>query len=180
MRLLTPICAFIILVAATAAMSQEKSKKELTSVSNSVSIAGPLEPVFDLVTSARYWSKWHPASKEVRGVTERPYRLGDVIHERVNFGGKDIVATWKVVEHKRPHRIVLQSQNYATRIVYTFEPKGELVQFRRDLQYDEAELAKLVPNVGEVRKQMHNQSEEGLKRLKDLVETIVRAEGKGF
>lgn len=80
----------------------------MASVVNSVTINGAAAPVFDLVTTARFWPQWHPASQAVGGVTQRPFQLGDRIHERGQIASMDFQVTWKVVEHVRPNRIVLE------------------------------------------------------------------------
>ena len=54
----------------------------MTAVVNTVTINGAPKAVFDLITTARLWPQWHPATKGVGGVVERPYGLGDMIHER--------------------------------------------------------------------------------------------------
>jgi hypothetical protein len=48
------------------------------------------------------------------------------------------------------------------------------------LEYDEAHLRKAIPGLKDLGKLMHEQSEEGLKRLKELVEKTLRAEAAGF
>jgi len=197
MRLVTAITLGILIVSATGVPRGESEtgkrdespvvQKEdgndaaRTKVANTVSIAAKdPEKVFDIITSARFWKTWHPATYAVGGVTERPYLLGDVIHERVRIAGKDIVATWKVVEHARPSRVVLQAQGSSTRITYSFKAQGEGIEFRRELEYEEALLHKLIPDVKALRKAMHEQSEEGVKQLKQLVEKTLRAEAAGF
>jgi hypothetical protein len=102
------------------------------------SIRGPAEAVFDLITSARFWPEWHPATRAVGGVTQRPYRLGDMIQERVHFAGFELAVTWRVAEHASPSRVVLQSLASPARITYALEPRGDVIEFRRELEYDEA------------------------------------------
>jgi hypothetical protein len=77
----------------------------------------------------------------VGGVIERPYGLGDLIHERGRIGDKDFEVTWKVVEHVRPSKIVLQAQGAPTRITYTFTPGKETTVFTRKLEYQADNLA---------------------------------------
>jgi Polyketide cyclase / dehydrase and lipid transport len=49
----------------------------MTAIINTVTIKVPPKAVFDLITTARLWPQWHPATKAVGGVVERPYGLGD-------------------------------------------------------------------------------------------------------
>jgi hypothetical protein len=137
---------------------------------------GPAGPVFDLVTSARFWPDWHPATRSVSGVSQRPYQLGDVIHERVHFAGLDVVVTWQVVEHDRPSRVVLQSLTSPARITYSLELKEGAVEFRRELEYDAGSLRQAALGAGDWDALMQAQSEEGVRRLKELVERILREE----
>jgi hypothetical protein len=150
-------------------------------VVNTVSIAAK-DPnkVFDIITSARFWKTWHPATYAVAGVTERPYLLDDVIHERVQAVGKDFVITWKVVQHDRPKLVVLESKKSPLRITYSFKAQGEAVEFTRELEYDEALVRKALPDVKDFHRLNHEQSEEALNRLKELVEKTLRAEAAGF
>ncbi len=148
----------------------------MASVVNVTNIAGVREPLFDLITSARFWPQWHPASRAVFGVTERPYQLGDLIHERVHIAGVELIVTWRVAEHVRPSRVVLQAVARPTGIIYGLEPRGTATEFRRELEYDEAEARQVAPGVTDWGRLLHAQSEEGLRRLKALVEGILQQE----
>ena len=102
---------------------------------NIITITGPAEAVFDLVTTARYWPRWHPATLAVGGVTQRPFGLGDRIHERVRFGDVVTQGTWEVVEHDRPRRSVLRIDRPFVQIAYTFySPSAEV--FARSVKAD--------------------------------------------
>ncbi len=151
----------------------------MASVVNTISIAGPAEPVFDLVTSARFWPEWHPASRSVAGVTQRPFQLGDRIHERGQIAGVDFRVTWKVVEHVRPSRIVLRCEAPPAQITYTFQPRGTMTEYRRELEYDPSMLPSAHPEADNTAELMHAQSEEAMGRLKALVERLLREEAAG-
>ena len=146
----------------------------MTAVINTVTIKGPPKAVFDLITSARLWPQWHPATKAVGGIVERPYALGDLIHERGKIGNADFKTTWKVVEHVRPSKVVLQSQNGPTRITYTFTASKGTTIFTRKLEYQPENFA----SVKELEKVMRDQSEQGVNQLKALVEKILSEEAK--
>lgn len=145
-------------------------------VVNTIAIAGGLEPVFDLVTTARLWPQWHPATVAVGGVTERPFLLGDVIRERGQAAGLPFVLAWIVVEHARPQRIVIESHEPPARIAYTFRQHASAVEFTRELEYDPAVFRATVPDAAELQRGMHAQSQQALEQLKKLVEGILRKE----
>lgn len=148
----------------------------MTTVVSVASIKGPAGSVFDLVTSARFWPAWHPASLAVSGVIHRPYQIGDIVHERVRFAGLEVDVTWRVAEHVRPVRVVLQALSSPARITYSFKTAGDATAFRRELEYDEAPLFHVVPGVDHLRSLMQVQSDEGVRRLKELVEQRLRNE----
>jgi uncharacterized protein YndB with AHSA1/START domain len=146
---------------------------------NIITITGPAEAVFDLVTTARFWPRWHPATLAVGGVTQRPFGLGDRIHERVRFGEVVTEGAWEVVEHARPRRSVLRIDRPFVQIAYTFRPEGEATELLRELEY-EAGLAGAWPDPGGFDRLMREQSEEALGRLKGLVEAILDEEAAGL
>lgn len=148
-------------------------------MNNQVRIDGPLEAVFDLVTSARLWPEWHPASRAVAGVTERPYRLNDIIHEQVAIGNEILDFRWRVAEHVRPSRVVLQAENRHARITYSLKRDGAAVLFTRVLKYD-PEANRDGPPVALPREPRDRQTQPCLVRLKEMVETILAAEARGL
>jgi hypothetical protein len=143
---------------------------------NNITIAGPVGAVFDLVTEARLWPRWHPATREVAGVVERPYQLGDVIQERDDFGSNEVLVTWRVVEHERPRRITLKSESHYAQIDYIFEPQTDGILYTRILKYEETGLLAILPDPSRLRLLMHELSERGLARMKQLIEGIIRSE----
>src|SRR5207245_6581510 len=126
------------------------------------------------------WRQWHCASRVVGGVTQRPYELDDVIHERGEVAGIRFDVTWKVVEHTRPSRVVLRAESPPVRIVYIFAGSDGAVELRRELEYDEARFRAVVSDPKALRRLLHAQSEEALRRLKDLVERTLRGEAAGM
>ena len=153
----------------TSGTDAESKQSGMTAVVNTITINGAPKAVFDLITTARLWPHWHPATKAVGVVVERPYGLDDLIHERGRIGDQDFNTTWKVVEHVRPSKVVLQSQKAETRITYTFTPANATTIFTRRLEYQAENFA----SVKELEKVMRDQSERGIHRLKALVEKIL-------
>jgi hypothetical protein len=148
-------------------------------VTNTVTISGVAAPVFDLVTTARFWPQWHPASRAVGGVTQRPFQLDDRIHERGQIAGSDFQVTWTVVEHVRLTRVVLQCDAPPARITYAFRVRATGTEFQRALEYDPAAFRAAALDEGKLAALLHAQSEEALGRLKALVERILREQGAG-
>jgi uncharacterized protein YndB with AHSA1/START domain len=150
----------------------------MSQVTTGTGIQGPIEQVFDLVTTARYWPLWHPATVAVSGAIDHPMRLGDVIREHARIAGVEGEGDWTVVEYERPHRVVLHVPGTRVgdvEITYGFEQQGNLVQFNRTLQFD----ASSFPDDGRraIERQMETDSVEGLRRLKALVEeTLVKSQ----
>jgi uncharacterized protein YndB with AHSA1/START domain len=152
------------------------AEKTQASVVNAATIEGPPEAVFDLVTTARFWPQWHPATTGVSGVTERPYLLGDRIVERGRIGQGNFEVTWKVAEHVRSRRVVLQSESSPVQIIYSFSSRGNATEYTRELKYNVEDLKSISPDSNEVNRLMRLQSEQAVKQLKALVEKILRAE----
>jgi hypothetical protein len=62
------------------------------------------------------------------------------------------------------------------RIVYTFVDLDGAIELRRELVYEETVFRAAATDPSALRRLLHAQSEEALRRLKELVERIVRDE----
>jgi uncharacterized protein YndB with AHSA1/START domain len=157
-------------------MPAGSTQEALVSTLNSTAIDGAPEAVFDLVTTARFWPHWHPATTGVSGVTERPYLLGDRIIEVGRIGKGEFQVTWRVAEHVRGRRIVLQAEASPVQIIYLFNARGKVTEFTRQLKYNVEDLKSISSDPNEVNRLMRVQSEQAVRQLKTLVEKILRAE----
>ena len=131
----------------------------------------PIGPVFEVATTARHWTAWHPATVRVSGQTAAPARIGDRIHEHVRIAGHEGSGTWTVVVCEPPHRLVLDSTDAGighVRISYTLSEHGRGTRFVRELD--------LPPLSAEVEAAMHEQSRAGLSALAALLEREVPPE----
>ncbi|MEU7145037.1 SRPBCC domain-containing protein [Nocardia sp. NPDC046473] len=97
-----------------------------------VLLHGPIEAVFDLITQARFWPQWHPYTRSVGGVTERPFRLGDAVYEHGVTDGVDFHLYWEVREYERPRRVMLYDRGHDATLRYTFEERGGETLFSRE------------------------------------------------
>ena len=137
-------------------------------VSHHFVVDRPIEPVFDIVTTARFWPQWHPATRGVEGDIDQPARLGDRITEHVTVAGISGTGTWTVTECKPPHSLVLEADLGAglVRISYLLDQTADgRTRFQRDLEFPD-----LGPQIGAA---MEDQSAAGVASLASLVEREV-------
>jgi len=129
----------------------------------------PLDAVFDVVTTARYWTEWHPATRGIEGDVDYPARLGDHITEHVTTAGLEGTGTWTMVEHDRPHHLAPETELALgrLRISYQLAAVADGTRFQRDLDFPE-----LGPQITAV---MAAQSEAGVASLARLVERQIPA-----
>ncbi len=146
-------------------------------VTKKILIHGPIERVFDLVTTAKYWTQWHPVTISVSGAIDQPMQRGDKIRERARVAGIIAENDWTVVKRKRLSHVALKMPGTRLgdlEIVYRFQAHGVEVEFTRELEYDLSKLPALTRN--EIKRQLVSDSEVGLKRLKTLVEGMLTNE----
>ena len=139
-------------------------------VSHHFVVDRPIGLVFDVVTTARFWPQWHPATRGVEGDVDHPARLGDQIIEHVSIAGITGTGTWSVVEYNPPHGLALEAElgGRPLRISYRLDSAGDgSTRFQRDLDFPE-----LGAQLGEV---MEAQSAEGVANLARLVQREVPA-----
>jgi uncharacterized protein YndB with AHSA1/START domain len=140
-------------------------------VSHHFVVDRPIDAVFDVVTTARFWTEWHPATRGVEGDVDHPARLGDRIIEHVTIAGIEGSGTWTVVEYDRPHQLALETDLAVghLRIAYQLTTVDGGTRFQRDLDFPE-----LGPQVNAA---MEAQSAEGITSLGQLVRRMVPPPG---
>ncbi|GAB4480659.1 MAG: hypothetical protein OHK0044_28770 [Burkholderiaceae bacterium] len=95
------------------------------------------EAVFAFITNPARWSRWHPATVAVRGVTDRPLALGETVVETIGAAGRRFEATWTVRRCEPPRRWVIEtaSAEGEARIEYQLEPHAGSCRFTRLLWF---------------------------------------------
>ena len=139
-------------------------------VSHHFVVGRPIGAVFDGVTTARFWTEWHPATRGVEGDVDHPARLGDRITEHVSIAGIEGSGTWTVVEYDRPHHLALETDLAVGRLRISYQLAtltGGATRFQRDLDFPE-----LGPQASAV---METQSAAGTASLAQVVEREVPA-----
>lgn len=138
-------------------------------VSHHFVVGRPIEDVFDVISTARFWPQWHPATRAVEGDIDHPARLGDKITEHVTIAGIEGTGVWTVTEHSPPHGMALETDlSFGhLRIGYQLTETPDGTRLQRDLDFPE-----LGPVIGAA---MESQSAEGIAGLARLVEREVPA-----
>lgn len=129
----------------------------------------PIDAVFNVVTTARYWTEWHPATRGVEGDIDHPARLGDHIVEHVTIAGIEGTGTWTVVEHDRPRHLALEAQLDVGRLRMSYQLAAVTggTRFQHDLDFPD-----LAPQIVAI---MAAQSQAGVASLAQLVERQIPA-----
>jgi hypothetical protein len=139
-------------------------------VSHHFVVDRPIQEVFAVVSTARYWPDWHPATRGVEGDIDHPARLGDKITEHVTIAGIDGTGVWTVTEHNQPNSMALEADLSFGHLRIGYElttTAGGGTRLQRDLDF---------PELGPViYAAMESQSAEGIAGLGCLVEREVTA-----
>ncbi len=152
---------------------------------HSVLIDRPIEEVFDLITTVKYWPEWHPSSLETWGQTETPAKIGDEATERVQIGAIKGEITWVVSRYNRPWlweitateiKLPLMSKG-STKIVYDLARSEKEVLFVRTHSYQmPTALTRFYDRV-RFRNKLNTDSGHGIVRIKEMVEKILPESG---
>jgi uncharacterized protein YndB with AHSA1/START domain len=140
---------------------------------NRIEIAAPPERVFAYVATPANWPRWHPASRAVRGVTDRTPAVGESVTETFEIAGRRDNATWITVELSPPRRWVLAAAapgGGGARIVYTLTAKDGGTLWERELDYAGPNLLFGLLNALQIRAVMESDSAKAQANVKRDVE----------
>jgi len=145
-----------------------------------VDIRRPIEEVFDFITTAANWPKWHPATVSVSGsAVGHPALEGEIIVEKVKHGPLRDTFSWEVVECRAPQRWAIRAKSdrhgQKVKIVYTLTPQNGGTQWEREMRFYFprwlAPMDRLV--IGKV---LRKNSETAVRHLKELLESQRQAQ----
>ena len=140
-----------------------------------IDIAAPPERVFAYVTAPVNWPRWHPASRAVRGVTERAPTVGESVVETFEIAGRRADATWTTVEFDPPRRwtaVCAVPGGGSARLVYTLSGHDRHTVWERDLAYRGPNLLFGILNVVQIRAVMASDSTKALANVKRQIEAL--------
>jgi uncharacterized protein YndB with AHSA1/START domain len=137
-----------------------------------VDIERPVAQVFEFVTNAAQWKRWHPATIAVSGVPNRALGLGETVIEEIQAGPRRFAARWTVTECKAPRRwtIVADSSEGDAKITYKLSEQEGVCYFERTLEYSSKRLLWKWLDGSLTRRLLMRQSEQALRNLKQIME----------
>jgi uncharacterized protein YndB with AHSA1/START domain len=141
---------------------------------NAVEVAAPPDRVFAYVATPANWPRWHPASREVSGITERTPAVGESVVERFEIAGRSGEAVWITRELEPPRRWLFEaaSSRGGARILYTLEATPAGTRFTRDIHYRGSNLLFGVANALRIRRVMEQDSATAVANVKRDVEAM--------
>ncbi len=146
----------------------------MTNVHSSVHVNQPVEKVFDYVTTASNWPKWHPSTVSVSGAVFHPALEGETIVETVRFGIARDRFTWKVEERQSSNRWVIRatSDRYRqkVRIAYTLTAEDDGTLWEREMCFDIRKSLQLLDRLL-FSKLVKKNSETAVRQLKEIMES---------
>jgi uncharacterized protein YndB with AHSA1/START domain len=140
---------------------------------NRIEIAAPPERVFAYIATPANWPRWHPASRAVRGITDRTPGVGEAVIETFEVAGRRGDATWTTMELSPPRlweMIATSPGGGGARIVYTLTAKDGGTLWERDLVYRGPNLLFGLLNVLRIRAVMESDSARAQANVKRDVE----------
>lgn len=148
------------------------SPVDAVSITTETDIARPVATVFDFATNAFRWPRWHPATRAVRDVPDRPLRVGETVVESIRAGGRSFDAIWTVLACEPPRRWVIatHSAQGAAWIEYTLQPRAGGTRFRRELRYRSHRWPWRLLDRTLMRWILTRQSARALRRLRSVLE----------
>lgn len=114
----------------------------LQKIDTEVVIHASCAAVHAYASNAARWREWHPATRSVEAVPDRPLRLGETVLEHIRAGGRRFSATWAVIGIDAPRLWVIATDTPQgiARISYRLsEERGAggvpVTRFHRTLEF---------------------------------------------
>jgi uncharacterized protein YndB with AHSA1/START domain len=147
----------------------------MTRIYTAIQIDQPIEQVFDFVTTAGHWPKWHPSSLGVSGAIDHSARVGEQVVEDFQVAGRRGRVRWTVTERDAPRRWaidgVIEGRNNGGAITYLLTSREGGAFFEREFIYPAPNLLFALLDLLIIRRRVYAESREALRRLKHVLET---------
>jgi uncharacterized protein YndB with AHSA1/START domain len=146
----------------------------MTRIRNEITIARPVETVYDYVTTPGNWPRWHPASLGVTGSTDHSLAVGEQVTEEYLVAGRRGQVVWTVTQREPPRRWVIEGQivgrGAGGTVAYTLAPAGGGTRFVREFSYPTPGLWFRLLNWLFVRRRIAGESATAVRQLKEVLE----------
>jgi Polyketide cyclase / dehydrase and lipid transport len=108
-----------------------------TRIVHTADLACTPQALFDFVTNASQWYRWHPATHAVRDVPARPLVLGETMVEHIVAAHRSFEATWTVIDCEAPRlwRIETATPFGASVLTYRMAPAPGGCHFERTCDF---------------------------------------------
>ncbi|MEW6553569.1 MAG: SRPBCC family protein [Actinomycetota bacterium] len=140
----------------------------------STHIGRSIEEVFDFITTAANWVKWHPATVSVSGDVDHPALEGETIVEVVRFGMARDRFAWKVEEREAPHRWVIRAKSerhgQKVKITYDLRPEAGGTHWEREMVFYLPGWFKYLDKLF-INRALTRNSRKAVRQLKELLES---------
>ena len=134
----------------------------------------PVEQVYEYVTTPGNWPQWHPSSLGVEGDTDHSLTIGESCTEAFDVAGRKGHVVWIVTDREVPRRWVISGtivgRSDGGIITYTLTPQNGGTRFEREFVYPSPNLLFRLLNWLIIRRRVTAESEEALRRLKQVLE----------
>jgi uncharacterized protein YndB with AHSA1/START domain len=148
----------------------------MTRIHTTTHIRRSPETVFDFVTTARNWPRWHPSSLGVSGAIDHSGQPGEKITEKFLVAGRKGEVVWTVKERVAPRRWVIEgvivSRRAGGTITYTLTPRDGGTFFEREFIYPLPHPLFALLDVLFIRRRVEAESAEALRWLKQTLESV--------
>lgn len=104
--------------------SAAETRRQFLKIETEVVIAAACATVHAMATNASRWHEWHPATRSVDVLPDRPLRGGETIVEHISAAGRRFTATWTVIAVETPRLWVIATDTPqgAARLAYRLAP----------------------------------------------------------
>ena len=108
-----------------------------TTIHTTIDIARAPAEVFAFVSTPVLWHRWHPATREVREVPNRPLLAGETMLESIHAAGRSFDARWTVLACEAPNHWVIATDtpHGVARIRYRVVATPTGCRFERTLEF---------------------------------------------
>lgn len=159
-----------------------EARLRLARTDDHVVIDAACAAVHAYATNASRWHEWHPATRSVEPLPDRPLQLGDTVVEHIAAAGRRFTATWTVLGVQAPHLWVIATdspQGFA-RITYRLTEEASIdgrprTRFHRRLECRSAAAPWRWLDRWAMRWVLGPQSRAALRGLREVVENRERS-----